>query len=491
MDYKNQRRLLVLVCVVLNLVLWIIPANVLELIAGDDHVLLGRYSRVQFTWMIVALVATLIAFYIGLPNEEGRRRRAFQMIAGFGIGLPLLLGIDAVVTLIRASHNAPYVFDGLAYHRPANYHVEDQFEDRPQAERSFPDRPDGFGKVAFDFRFDERGFRNPAAVDDCDVVVLGDSFAEGSRVTNEDAWPARLADRTGLRIYNLGMSGYDPQHYLASLKRHGLPLKPKLVICMIYEGNDFRSAKWIENPEDYKLPAKKVFQHFLRNSLVISSLDRLFTQTFGRIASRRHLEGGEIFSWMPVRVAAGETTRHYAFSPKRMLRHLDSLDEFRIGRHWANTARNLRAIKESCKLAGAQLVIVYAPDKPHTVLPLVREELPGEKVHAFAELKTRDIPGPDAFMQQLFAGLDAMETVTREFCETESIPFVTFTPALRAAAAAGRQVYYTYDQHWTPIGHEVVTDALLDSLEGRLAAVLQNRSEGSAQKASAILNPSK
>ncbi|MCH8054247.1 MAG: hypothetical protein IH895_09315, partial [Planctomycetes bacterium] len=94
-------------------------------------------------------------------------------------------------------------------------------------------------------------------------------------------------------------AGYDPQHYLASLERHGLPLKPKLVICMIYEGNDFRSAKWIENPEHYKLPAKKVFQHFLRNSLVISSLDRIFTQTFGRIASHSNVKGGEIFSWMP------------------------------------------------------------------------------------------------------------------------------------------------------------------------------------------------
>jgi hypothetical protein len=33
---------------------------------------------------------------------------------------------------------------------------------------------------------------------------------------------------------------------------------------------------------------------------------------------------------------------------------------------------------------------------------------------------------------------------------------------LRAAVAAGKQVYYTYDQHWTPEGN-VVTAAVLDA----------------------------
>jgi hypothetical protein len=29
-----------------------------------------------------------------------------------------------------------------------------------------------------------------------------------------------------------------------------------------------------------------------------------------------------------------------------------------------------------------------------------------------------------------------------------------------AAALTGRQVYFTYDQHWTPEGHQVVADTV-------------------------------
>lgn len=489
MPYSIQRRVLVVVCVVLNLVLWMVPGNVVELIARGRHVLLGRYSREQFTWILVAGIASLIAFYIGLPNASGRRRRAFRVLVGLGVGLPLVFGMDVAMTLVRASASAPYVIDGLAYHRPAGYQVSEVYEDRPEAERSYPDRPGGFGQVAYDFSFDGRGFRNAEALERCEVLVLGDSFAEGSRVSGGDAWPARLAVATGLSVYNLGMSGYDPQHYLAALKKHGLALGPKLVVCLLYEGNDFRSAKWIENPEEYRPPFGKVFQQYLRNSLVIGSVDRVLTETLGGMRSDGPVSGGEAISWLPVGIGRGTKRSHYAFAPKRMMRHYETAEEFVEGEDWEVSRRILREIKKACEEGGAELLMVYAPDKPHVVLSVAAGELPAEQVRAFGALKKKKLPEADVFVKELVAGLEVKEGVTRAFCESESIAFVSATGVLSEAAGSGRQVYYTYDQHWTPIGHEVVAGLLADSLGGQFAGLFDSSVEDTFRKASVPLDP--
>ena len=51
------------------------------------------------------------------------------------------------------------------------------------------------------------------------------------------------------------------------------------------------------------------------------------------------------------------------------------------------------------------------------------------------------------------------------------MPFVSATASLRAAAVSGTQVYFTYDQHWTPEGHEIVAEAVHRFLTDKLYAV--------------------
>jgi hypothetical protein len=41
---------------------------------------------------------------------------------------------------------------------------------------------------------------------------------------------------------------------------------------------------------------------------------------------------------------------------------------------------------------------------------------------------------------------------------------VSATEPLRRAIAAGEQVYFTYDQHWTRLGHEVAARLVADEL---------------------------
>ncbi len=457
-----QRLALAAILLLINLGVWIVPSNVAKLVAKGEHVLLGRYSRGHFTAILIVAAVTLLVYHLLSVAGAARRRRAFRLVASLIVGVPLLIVTDMI---LHPWGSPLYELDGLAYHRPPNAPIPEVFVDKPEAHRSYPSTPRGFGELRFDIHPDKRGFRNPVDLDAADVVVLGDSFAEGSHVPDEAVWTNRLAAATGLTICNLGMSGYDPHHYLASLRRFGIALRPRAVICMLYEGNDFRAAEWIENPDEWTPNKGKLFKQYLRHSRIAGGLDTLLSDKLGRINSKASFRGEEIFSWIPMRIAGSEGEAYYAFDPKRLLYHFAGPEEFLAEKEWGLAKRNLDEIKRVCEAAGARLIVAYAPSAPHVVLPLVADMLPAAQVRAFAALKTRDIPDdPGLFMRTLIRNLNVMELLTRKYCDERGIPFISLTEPLRSRADYGVQVYYTYDQHWTPIGHEVVAAALREAL---------------------------
>ncbi len=76
--------------------------------------------------------------------------------------------------------------------------------------------------------------------------------------------------------------------------------------------------------------------------------------------------------------------------------------------------------------------------------------------------KKTDVMDAEAFKQQVFSRLDANENTWMAWCKARGVACVSITAALRQAAANGQQVYYTYDQHWTPEGN-AVTAAVVDT----------------------------
>jgi len=63
-------------------------------------------------------------------------------------------------------------------------------------------------------------------------------------------------------------------------------------------------------------------------------------------------------------------------------------------------------------------------------------------------------------MDTVMARLDVQESAVKEFCRQESIGFISLTELLREGIAQGRQLYFTYDDHWTPIGHEAAANTI-------------------------------
>jgi hypothetical protein len=87
---------------------------------------------------------------------------------------------------------------------------------------------------------DEYGFWNPSGLfqqGEMDLVLVGDSFTQGSCVRQGHDTAGRLRDR-GFKALSLGSSGNGPLIELATLTEYAVALQPKVVLWMFYEGND-------------------------------------------------------------------------------------------------------------------------------------------------------------------------------------------------------------------------------------------------------------
>ena len=127
----------------------------------------------------------------------------------------------------------------------------------PDPRFGFLFRPNFTGRLSrddldFTFHTDEHGFRNPSPWPArTDVVVVGDSMAFGYGVDDEQAWPRLVAEALpATDIINLGLIGAAPQQYLRVLETFGLELRPKLVLFMLFPGNDLHDAdtfqRWLD-----------------------------------------------------------------------------------------------------------------------------------------------------------------------------------------------------------------------------------------------------
>jgi hypothetical protein len=95
------------------------------------------------------------------------------------------------------------------------------------------------------FQSDEHGFNNPSglwASGAPDLVVLGDSFIEGSCVPTEDTVASDLR-RNGQNVLSLGIAGSGPLVQLAVLSEYARFLRPRTIVWVFYEGNDLEDLR--------------------------------------------------------------------------------------------------------------------------------------------------------------------------------------------------------------------------------------------------------
>jgi acetyltransferase AlgX (SGNH hydrolase-like protein) len=464
------RRLGALLLLIASLGIWTYHSDVIELIVRQRPVLFGRYSQGHLGALLI-LTPVLWALAAALATRGPLRQQLGNSLIGIASTLIAIVAItygahffhrEALYVETAATAETPPLA-GVVRHRPPNKVYDLTYVDLPEQARSYPNPPPGFAPITVRLTSDHNGFRNTSKATQYDILAAGDSFVACSNVSDEQCWPALLAQRSGRSIYNLGVGGSGPPTYLSNFSKFGIQLKPKIALFMIYEGNDFKEDVVLAEAQPPKI-GERFATHFseaMQASPVTQGLKRLSHDVFEKLGATRPVPGyAEKLGFMPIKLTSDASAQYYSFDPKRLIYLNYSKEQFAASKEWLATANILRQIIELSRAHDVLPIFIYAPSTPHVILPLVQHSIPAQQLRNFAAYKSKHLPPAELFKQQVLSNLDSEQQVMMNFCATQQVDCLPLTEPLRDASARGQQTYFTYDQHWTPLGNAVAAAAI-------------------------------
>lgn len=326
---------------------------------------------------------------------------------------------------------------------------------------------------------DAKGFCNEPGIDrdegEIEILALGDSFTWCLAVPPGDAWPAQLADITGLKSYNLGIQAIGPHEYLQLLKWFGLAAGPKIVVMNIYEGNDYRDTfsywAWVESMATGKVAdeAKSRPQSgFLRRySYVVSTVAAGYAVWREKSENQKVSEG--------IAAAAGNNDKaslRYYLATRNLHPDFRYKLEFPSGSLAFNPENG-----DLDEPNYAELVIQGIGDI--TLYDSALEEFVGlGNAYGFEPVVSYTPAAYTAYRSQvrfsdpsLYRLLGDFSDLQRRYFE-ERAPkigyrFIDLTEDMQREAGAGgleRLLYFPLNRHLTPAGHRVVAETLAREL---------------------------
>jgi hypothetical protein len=323
--------------------------------------------------------------------------------------------------------------------------------------------------VATKAGYDAWGFRNRQVPEHADIVAVGDSHTYGNTARMEDSWPIMLGHLTGRTAYNMGMGGYGPNQYFYLMKTRALSLKPKLIICGFYMGDDFENAYQITYGLDYwaylrKLPGQKAnfniwevqdtpvwhkrMRVWLSRHSVIYQL--LFhSSSLGRLQGEAQIKIDPKVDRSVTSLVVPEKNILEAFRPEVVLRALDQQNpDIREGMRI--TFKLLRQMKELCDQNQIQFLVVVIPTKEMVFSPYLAQR---------PQLPLSDV------LQKLVANEHVARETMFEFLKGNNISYVDALPALQASMEHQLYARTAQDMHPGRNGYRVIAETVAAALE--------------------------
>ena len=335
---------------------------------------------------------------------------------------------------------------------------------------------EGEHRTRVHFTTDSDGFRNPPALPQPRVVLLGDSFVEGDLVDEPDTLRAQLARETGWTVRNLALSGYGPQQYAIAARRFGLPARPEIVVLGLFEGNDLGDAEFFDEWRqstatwnDYVFAALRARQGsvLVRANMHARTLDALARITTGLRTLLRPPAGvvppANLFDPLCDGDPAGP--KCMSFSGGLLYRETIPPAELSATKGWELTRVALREVRDACQLAGAHLLVVIIPSKESLFARRIAGAVsPGAFDRFVADASGMD--GPPHY-DRFVANHGALDQILEPFLREEGIDFLNLRSLFERAASEGRGPYLRFDMHWNANGHQQVARAIAGGLRGR------------------------
>jgi hypothetical protein len=319
--------------------------------------------------------------------------------------------------------------------------------------------------------FDDWGFRNREVPTKSDIVAIGDSHTYGNTAKGSESWPAILENISELSVYNMGMGGYGPNQYFYLFNEKALLLKPKIVLCGLYMGDDFENAFSITYGLDYwSFLREGIWHHvesdiwnttkndhsslfkLLRNYLSRQSLlyrltvhGPIFGKIKGYIEIRNPVEDEGITTYL---IEEDKNIRE-AFRPINMLNRLNQenpliLEGMRI------TFNLLNEMKKTSDRHNIEFIVVVIPTK-EMVFSDYLENNPGIRL----QLVIKELLSNEKMARkQLF-----------DFLQDRGILFVDTLPDLRQNVSNRLYAFTDKDMHPGKNGYSVIAESVYRSLK--------------------------
>ncbi|MBI4132343.1 MAG: hypothetical protein HY474_01790 [Candidatus Sungbacteria bacterium] len=317
-----------------------------------------------------------------------------------------------------------------------------------------------FGAVA-SVTLDEFGFCNPpGAAGRIDIVAIGDSFTWCTRVAPEDTWTALASERSGYRIYSLGLGGTEPYGYLQILKRLGLDMSPRAVIMNIYEGNDFQGA--LEYRQYLTQREREQGGGLERPLGACMALPTTLCRIYRTLKEGWLGRSSYVFNAAANALREAVARAREAERPSRRFAVVTAQGEVEFNAAQASDwdgAEKLRAGEADLSVFDDALEEFVILSRRHGFLPIVTYA-----PAAFSAYRKR-IHFEDPAVEELANWFsEAQRAYFRAKAGELGYAFIDYTPSLRQAAAGDALLYFPVNLHLTRAGHQAVAGALQDFL---------------------------
>ncbi|MCH8290932.1 hypothetical protein IH992_07525 [Candidatus Poribacteria bacterium] len=366
--------------------------------------LIGNQHPSHFLGLILfSILASACTLIMSAP-EEHRRKRTFQICSIVLWGIFLLSVVDFILNQMVQPYTTPQGWRTSDATLRFRYKPYVQWEGWFLGDQTHWDTRE---KRFVQYRMDHNGFRNKTDLQTADIVCVGDSFTvAGSR--GERTYPATLSQLTEYDVANLGRGSYSAQQELEVLRRYALPLKPKVLIWQVFEGNDLEEAASYQDWRDGQQHSavrkahrkyKIAFKQLLNRSIILRTLRRIF---------------------MPSKMQFGYTPA-------------GSVDQVSQNRGWPPLKASLTEGIQLAKASQIRTILIFFPCK--------------------ASLYQRDVKRP------------GMATLVEELAQNLDIDFIDFWEIYRTRYLQSRQIYYWFnDSHISDAGGRLVAQVLAETI---------------------------
>jgi hypothetical protein len=158
-------------------------------------------------------------------------------------------------------------------------------------------------------------------------------------------------------------------------------------------------------------------------------------------------------------VPIGQRAVRFAFMPPYLNTLNFSERDLRARAGWRLTSAAIHDMRELSRSSGATFVVMFVPFKSQVYLPLVESAFSPSTLRAALSFYL-DIYERPVDLDVLHRNRFAQNTLMRQLCEAERIPFLDTTAMLEARLRTGENVYFPDESHLNETGEAVVADAL-------------------------------